>query len=101
MDEGCTACVVLITPDHIICANAGDSRGVLKKEKEVVALSEDHKPNNADENARIVKAGHTVGMNRVDGNLALSRAFGDFNYKDNTNLKAEEQAVTAYPDVFV
>ena len=26
---GCTACVVLITIDEIICANAGDSRAVL------------------------------------------------------------------------
>ena len=28
--SGCTACVVLITPDMIYCANAGDSRAVLK-----------------------------------------------------------------------
>ena len=31
MDVGCTACVVLITPDEIYCSNAGDSRGVLSK----------------------------------------------------------------------
>jgi serine/threonine protein phosphatase PrpC len=29
---GCTAVVVLITPKHIYCANAGDSRGVLATE---------------------------------------------------------------------
>ena len=28
------------------------------------------------------------------GNLALSRAFGDFNFKDNPNLEQEEQIVT-------
>ena len=28
--SGCTACVVLITPDMIYCANAGDSRAVIK-----------------------------------------------------------------------
>ena len=26
---GCTACVCLITPDSIFCANAGDSRAIL------------------------------------------------------------------------
>lgn len=29
VDTGTTACVVLITPTEIICANAGDSRAVL------------------------------------------------------------------------
>jgi len=44
-EVGATACVVLITPDKIICANAGDSRGVLKCGPEAIPLSEDHKPN--------------------------------------------------------
>ena len=30
MTSGCTANVVLITPTEIYCANAGDSRAVLK-----------------------------------------------------------------------
>lgn len=38
-------------------------------------------------------------MDRVDGSLALSRAFGDYNFKENTEKKPEEQAVTAFPDV--
>ena len=41
---GTTACVVLITPQHIYCANAGDSRAVLCSKGEAKALSEDHKP---------------------------------------------------------
>ena len=36
---------------------------------------------------------------RVDGNLALSRALGDTGYKDNTGLKADDQAVTCKPDI--
>jgi serine/threonine protein phosphatase PrpC len=28
-DTGATACIVLVTDDEIVCANAGDSRGVL------------------------------------------------------------------------
>jgi protein phosphatase 2C family protein 2/3 len=33
------------------------------------------------------------------GNLALSRALGDFVFKKNNKKKAEEQIVTAFPDV--
>jgi protein phosphatase 2C family protein 2/3 len=33
------------------------------------------------------------------GNLALSRAIGDFEFKQNTTLPAEEQIVTANPDI--
>jgi len=76
--------VILLTSSHIYCANAGDSRSVMSKSKKAVGLSEDHKPLNKIESDRIYKANHFVikYSNRVDGNLALSRAFGDFKYKD-------------------
>ena len=35
----------------------------------------------------------------VPGNLALSRALGDFEFKQNGTLSAEKQVVTADPDV--
>jgi serine/threonine protein phosphatase PrpC len=41
---GCTANVVLITPEYIYCANAGDSRAVACVNGQVVELSRDHKP---------------------------------------------------------
>jgi serine/threonine protein phosphatase PrpC len=41
-------------------------------------LSFDHKPDNEGELKRIENAGHMVEDSRVDGNLALSRAFGDY-----------------------
>ena len=47
----------------------------------------------AEEN-RIYKAGGWVEFNRVNGNLALSRAIGDFNFKSNQRLKPEEQIIT-------
>ena len=90
-DTGSTACVVFITKDRIFCANSGDSRAILSQTgNRVKALSEDHKPNNATELQRIEKAGHSVMMERVDGELALSRAFGDFRFKDSPTLKPED-----------
>ena len=48
---------------------------------------------------RIEKAGHYVESNRVDGKLALSRAFGDFQFKGNSKFDVRNQAVTAFPEV--
>ena len=99
-DTGTTACVVYISESHIYCSNAGDSRGVLSRGKKgVLGLSDDHKPDNAGELARIEKASHHVEDSRVDGNLALSRAFGYVQYKDQPNLPVEKQAVTCSPDI--
>lgn len=97
--SGCAATSTLITPTTIYCANAGDSRSILSINGLVKPLSFDHKPTNEGEKNRIVNAGGFVDMGRVNGNLALSRGIGDFEFKDARNLPAEEQAVTALPDV--
>lgn len=101
---GCTACVCCITEDQLVVANAGDSRAVLCRGGVAVALSEDHKPNQAREKARIEAAGgyvenSTPGQYRVNGNLNLSRALGDLEYKKDPKLKPEEQIIAATPDV--
>ena len=74
--SGCTAVVAVVTPKFIICANAGDSRCVMSVDSVAEPLSFDHKPNNEAELKRILAAGGTVTWNRVDGDLAVSRAFG-------------------------
>jgi protein phosphatase PTC2/3 len=79
--------------------NVGDSRAIASVRGRVQNLSYDHKPNNELETKRILAAGGWVEFNRVNGNLALSRALGDFVFKKNESKNAEEQIVTAYPDV--
>lgn len=54
-----------------------------------------------DEKNRITAAGGFVDFGRVNGNLALSRAIGDFEFKKSAELSPENQIVTAYPDVDV
>ncbi|KAI1136152.1 PP2C-domain-containing protein [Hypoxylon sp. FL0543] len=97
--SGCTACCGLITSDKIYIANAGDSRSVLGVKGRAKPLSFDHKPQNEGEKARITAAGGFVDFGRVNGNLALSRAIGDFEFKKSAELSPEQQIVTAYPDV--
>ncbi|KAG6624428.1 protein phosphatase 2C 53-like [Carya illinoinensis] len=77
---GSTAVVAVICSSHIIVANCGDSRAVLCRGKEPVALSVDHKPNREDEYARIEAAGGKIiqwNGHRVFGVLAMSRSIGD------------------------
>ncbi len=75
-------------------ANAGDSRAIAGVNGQYEALSFDHKPNNEEEMRRITAAGGWVESNRVNGNLALSRALGDFIFKTNETKRSEEQVVT-------
>jgi serine/threonine protein phosphatase PrpC len=88
-NAGCTSCVVLITKDTIYCANAGDSRACLATKKgKVIDLSHDHKPDNEGELKRVKAAGGFVEEGRVQGVIAVSRAIGDWEYK-NPKLLAE------------
>ncbi|XP_050416346.1 probable protein phosphatase 2C T23F11.1 [Patella vulgata] len=96
---GTTAVIVLLKNRKLYCGNVGDSRAVASVGGRVEQLSFDHKPSNEGESRRIISAGGWVEFNRVNGNLALSRALGDFVFKKNAQKRAEEQIVTAYPDV--
>lgn len=53
------------------------------------------------EKSRICAAGGFVDFGRVNGNLALSRAIGDFEFKKSADLPPESQIVTAFPDVSI
>mmetsp|Transcript_136631 Transcript_136631/g.237556 ORF Transcript_136631/g.237556 Transcript_136631/m.237556 type:complete len:353 (-) Transcript_136631:155-1213(-) len=101
---GSTALACLVQHDIIIVANAGDSRAVLSRNGEAVEMSQDHKPNLPQESDRIKKAGGLVvqrnsGPDLVNGDLAPSRAIGDFRYKKNSHLKASKQIVSCEPDI--
>jgi serine/threonine protein phosphatase PrpC len=62
-------------------------------------MSYDHKPTNDAEKRRIIASGGFVDFGRVNGTLAVSRAFGDFSYKDNKSKPQEEQAVSCVPEI--
>lgn len=109
---GCTAVCVVLTPLHIVCANAGDSRAVLCRSGTAKALSTDHKPNSPSERARIEAAGGVIEAQQAPNGgrvqfrvrpsgLSLSRAIGDLQGKVRDDLKPEQQVITAFPDVLV
>ncbi len=99
--SGSTAITCFITPTHIVVGNCGDSRIVVASAGDVRFASEDHKPTNAPEKARIEAAGGTVSLGRVNGDLAVSRALGDFVYKMCAEMPAPKQQVSAMPEVTI
>ena len=124
-DSGTTAIIILLTPDHIICANLGDSRAMLKRGDKgnahsTMSLSTDHKPSNEGEGARICKAGGIVLGGKIDARLAVSRGLGDFDFKHQQSIieaatildksdttpsddyvKPEDQMVSPVPETIV
>lgn len=86
--------------DDILVANVGDCRMIVWKEESAHRITKDHKPNDEVERARIEGLGGEVTSTelpngtvtyRVNGILAVARAFGDFQL---------EPFITAAPDVF-
>mmetsp|Transcript_69056 Transcript_69056/g.202166 ORF Transcript_69056/g.202166 Transcript_69056/m.202166 type:complete len:398 (-) Transcript_69056:104-1297(-) len=104
---GCTAVCILMSKTEVVCANAGDSRAVLCRQGKQVELSHDHKPNDETERTRIEAAGGRVEEipvgtrvhHRVNGNLNLSRAIGDMEYKKKPELGHEKQMICSTPDL--
>jgi len=79
----------------------GDSRAFAIKKGILKELTIDHKPNNAEEKRRIELAGGSVSLDdRVDGELAMSRAFGDWNLKesDQSKIEYERNKVICVPE---
>ncbi|GBE89606.1 phosphatase 2C-like domain-containing protein [Sparassis latifolia] len=100
MAVGSTANVALVTgKGRIYLANAGDSRAVLSNKGKAKTLSTDHKTSIPVEKARVEAADGYVWRGRVNNDLAMTRALGDFRYKQNMNLPPEKQIVTADPEV--
>ncbi|BHF72026.1 Protein phosphatase 1B [Sparganum proliferum] len=97
--SGSTAVVAFVTPKHIYFANCGDSRGILLRNSSPSFATEDHKPSSPGERRRINNAGGHVILSRVNGSLAVSRALGDFDYKQVKGTPPSDQLVSPEPDV--
>lgn len=82
--SGSTALTVFIKDQKIHVANLGDTRAVLCRKGQAIAITVDHKPSDAQEEERVKKLGGTITgsiVRRVNGVLGVSRAVGDFYMK--------------------
>eukprot|EP00953_Heterococcus_sp_UTEX-ZZ885_P024334 13317-Heterococcus_DN1.PRE.2 len=117
-NDGSTAITVFLRQRKLYVANVGDSRAILccsgnsnssnaanssngfvsgtsssSSSSRAVELSFDHKPNKPEERRRIQELGgrvvYSFGVPRVNGILAVSRAFGDRNMRGAINAEPE------------
>ena len=91
--SGTTCVMVFQVGDKIICANVGDSRAIMIKNDKIIPLSIDQKPNDPEEEKRIIQHGGEVSQYEEDGEksgpfrvwkkgevypgIAMSRSIGD------------------------
>jgi len=99
--SGSTAVCALVSPNKIYFGNCGDSRGMLVRNNKIQFTTQDHKPVNPTERERIQNAGGTVMIQRVNGSLAVSRALGDYEYKQVEGKGPCEQLVSPEPEVSI
>lgn len=85
---GSTAIVAVITPTDVVLANTGDSAAMLlSKSSDILThFTHEHTPEDESERLRVLAAGGTVTQlfqdaKRLNSNLSLSRAFGNWNHK--------------------
>ncbi len=107
---GCTAVAALITPDHVIVANVGDSPCVIFDAATASVLREtvDHTPLNEVEAQRIASKGGRTAVSEDTRDLRLvsdtasisiTRAFGQVGFKQNEEV--EEHVVCATPQLYI
>lgn len=103
--HGTTASIVLLTDSLIYQVNLGDSKSIVFTTElggHIVSETKDHSLTvTNDEPERIKSAGGYVQYNRVLGMLAVTRSFGDFEFKTKNGLYPDNPVVSAVPDVTV
>jgi len=103
----CTAVLIDEARGRIYQINLGDSRSIIfnNKDRTILGETKDHTPEYIGEIARIEAAGGFVRNNRVMGSIAVSRAFGDFEYKYlplySQNYDPINSCLCAIPDVIM
>lgn len=95
-DSGTTFTGVVFCAVGVIAINCGDSRTVCYQESDTFETV-DHKP--VLDCDRIRTAGGEIYNGRINSKLAVSRAFGDYDYKNNANLNMVQQLVICTPDI--
>ncbi|KAL0314048.1 UNVERIFIED_CONTAM: putative protein phosphatase 2C 32 [Sesamum angustifolium] len=83
---GACAAGVLLKDGEVHAAHVGDCKVVLSRKGKAITLTNEHRLSREDERERIENSGGFVqchkGVWRVNGSLAISRAFGDVHLKD-------------------
>ncbi|KAH8582585.1 PP2C-like phosphatase [Cryptosporidium sp. chipmunk genotype I] len=99
ISSGSTAIVCCITSSTLCVANLGDSRAVLCKCGRAYSLTKDHRiKSNFEERERVkIEGGTFDDEGYLSGNLAVSRAFGNWDVHSGMKL----QGLSSIPEIYV
>ncbi|KAL3641865.1 hypothetical protein CASFOL_012680 [Castilleja foliolosa] len=78
---GTTALTALVIGNNLLTANVGDCRAVLCRKGDAVQLSQDHRPTCQVERKRVEDLGGKIEYGYLNGELAVTRALGDWYMK--------------------
>lgn len=103
LSYGTCCTMVLIDEKSIYQVNLGDSRSLIFNETSLISVTKDHNPNDPEERERVIKANGDIYKGRIHGMIAVSRAFGDFEFKTNDNYSyhPENGKMSSVPDIKV
>jgi len=91
LEDGSTALCVVVDGADLMVANCGDSRALLYQGGQTLVLNRDHVPEDNTEKQRILKLGGVVIGGRLQGKLGVSRAFGNYDFKESKLLISEPE----------
>ncbi|KFK39061.1 hypothetical protein AALP_AA3G195900 [Arabis alpina] len=96
---GTTALTALVIGRHLMVANAGDCRAVLCRKGKAVDMSFDHKSTFEPERRRVEDLGGYFEGEYLYGDLAVTRALGDWSIKRYSPLGVSLSPLIADPDI--
>ncbi|XP_024015744.1 probable protein phosphatase 2C 43 isoform X2 [Eutrema salsugineum] len=96
---GTTALTALVIGRHLMVANAGDCRAVLCRKGKAVDMSSDHKCTFEPERRRVENLGGYFEGEYLYGDLAVTRALGDWSVKRFSPLGESLSPLVSDPDI--
>jgi len=101
--SGSTASIIFINiyTNELVSLNIGDSSTFCYSNDKLLFEAEEHKPDNINEHERIIKSGNFVSSGRINKMLAVSRAFGDCDYKLGCKIDMTHEEYMKYPVIAV
>ncbi|CAD7955408.1 unnamed protein product [Amoebophrya sp. A120] len=104
-EAGCTAVVCLLdqVSQNIFCANVGDSRAIIGRSKNALAISRDHDPKAEGEKQRVQAVGTVDPDGYVNDTVNMTRCLGDRQgkFRENKGYFSRNFALATSPEVYM
>ncbi|KAH9617238.1 hypothetical protein KSS87_012519 [Heliosperma pusillum] len=97
--SGTTAITAMIFGRSLLVANAGDSRAVLSRRGLALEMSKDHRPFCRNERTRVEALGGYVEDGYLNGQLAVTRALGDWHLDGMKHKDKNDGPLSAEPEL--